>query len=743
MYFAPSMANEACFWKDDCSRQALSLILPQCLDGLETMTSSQQKEVALELSICELENVKIEYPLDCDPQIRLRNIDKCIQSLEKSPQFWTSYSGNYRNVREVCHQVSLPLKKEQIVEVYENVTNLFQHVLHDLAASQVSNEKMQSDVKDRFDTMMHVVDEVMKQRQQSVDRVNSTFNVFYENFELSLNNALVIIGQSYQGVNTNLNEVEQHINYFTKELYRINDLIRENESKLDRQQRELQERNDVLLDQQDKALDNVKGINEFMFGLQSSARQHFDSMDSELQHSVFKIHSINGLLDHNFDNLQKQRQFIKQNSLAILGDISEAFVFYLNSSGQEILESFESSLNESFGVLEDRIEKAAVSMERLDSRVGVFINVANNATEYIVNVIPNFTYGVLNLASEGYTSVVTAFSQTYKILLCLAVIVAFLMTKHFVRLVWKMVRKSFVMVIPLTLGVVAAMITLQLVLVFTFAHAEQVYFNLPENNVHSIDPEIFSNLYTYAHLIDISYCISEVHGIDPPFKCDLNCEKRFPNMTLVHQWYFPDSVTGYIASTYDNIFNYEKHRKTVVVSLRGTRSIFDTYADMKVDMTRYSNPGIHLPLCGDGCRVHDGFYKYFTTTLNNINDYIVNEIGDEDYELIIVGHSLGGSIALLLGLYYLDMGYDKLTLVTMGQPLTGNYDFVNWADGVLGSQTKLKHNEFERKFLRVSLIVLLVQIRIALHMISLILHRTSMTICKHISRILEEWVFVG
>ena len=122
---------------------------------------------------------------------------------------------------------------------------------------------------------------------------------------------------------------------------------------------------------------------------------------------------------------------------------------------------------------------------------------------------------------------------------------------------------------------------------------------------------------------------------------------------------------------------------------------------MKVDMTRYSNPGIHLPLCGDGCRVHDGFYKYFTTTLNNINDYIVNEIGDEDYELIIVGHSLGGSIALLLGLYYLDMGYDKLTLVTMGQPLTGNYDFVNWADGVLGSQTKLKHNEFERKFLRV------------------------------------------
>ncbi|CCG24643.1 hypothetical protein CORT_0F04190 [Candida orthopsilosis Co 90-125] len=230
-----------------------------------------------------------------------------------------------------------------------------------------------------------------------------------------------------------------------------------------------------------------------------------------------------------------------------------------------------------------------------------------------------------------------------------------------------------------------------------------IYLDMRENDVHPIDPEVYSNLYTYAHLVDIAYCISEIHGIDPPFKCDLNCEKRFPNMTLVYQWYFPESVTGYIATTYDNIFNYDiaGPRKMIIISLRGTRSIFDTYADMKVDMINYSNLGLNLPFCGRGCKVHNGFYKYFTTTLSNINEYIVKEIGDEDYELIIVGHSLGGSIALLLGLHYLDIGFDKLTLVTMGQPLTGNYDFVNWADRVLGSYNDLKHNEFKRKFLRV------------------------------------------
>ena len=102
-----------------------------------------------------------------------------------------------------------------------------------------------------------------------------------------------------------------------------------------------------------------------------------------------------------------------------------------------------------------------------------------------------------------------------------------------------------------------------------------------------MNTQIYSNLFTYAHLIDISYCISQGKKISKPFNCDLNCEKRFPNMTLVHQWCFADSVCGYVATTYRNIFfnnrtdGEENPRKCIIVSLRGTRSIFDTYKDLK------------------------------------------------------------------------------------------------------------------------------------------------------------------
>ncbi|KAI5964550.1 KAR5 [Candida theae] len=749
-------------WKDDCSRQALSSLLPQCLDGLETVTPSQQKVVALELSICELENAKIEYPLDCDKQIRHRNIDKCIQSLEKSPQFWTSYSGNYRNVKEVCHQASLPLKKEQIVEVYANVTNLFQHVLNDLVASQASNEEIQTQIKERFDLMMGIIDQLMKDRKPSADAVNQTFNVFYENLESSLSNALVIIGNSYQGVSTNMNEMEHHLDYFTKELYHISELIRENQVRLDASSKELQNRNDIILNQQNKSLENGKVINDHMLALQNFTKQHFESLDNQFQHTVFQMHSIGAMINQNIESLHVQRQYVDEQSVIILGDISEAFVLYLNSSGQNILTSFETSLSGSLESLEERIEQVVSSIEAFDSRVWTFIHFANNATEYIANLIPNVAHKISAFASTSYDCIASAFFHTRRVLLCMAVVVLSVIAIPFVRFVVKIVRISFVMIAPLALGVVAAILTLQLVMAFVlyvlltpafpFPLDNKVYFDMRGDTVYPIDPEIYSNLYTYAHLIDISYCISEVHGIGPPFKCDLNCEKRFPNMTLVYQWYFPDSVTGYVASTYDNIFNYDTSspKKTVVVSLRGTRSIFDTYADMKVDMTRYANPGMHLSSCGSGCKVHDGFYKYFKTTLNNINDYVINEVGDEDYELVIVGHSLGGSIALLLGLHYLDIGYEKLTLVTMGQPLTGNHDFVNWADGVLGSQSELKHNEFKRKFLRVihknDVITTIPRSRnpfIQYHQFGNQIYLNYTTIYKHISHTFERWDFAG
>lgn len=242
---------------------------------------------------------------------------------------------------------------------------------------------------------------------------------------------------------------------------------------------------------------------------------------------------------------------------------------------------------------------------------------------------------------------------------------------------------------------------------FLLVTSVQEYFANDTPLPQPIDRDIYMNLFTYAHLIDISYCVHQGNQISKPFICDLDCAERFPNMTLIHQWCFANSVCGYISTTYQNIFynNFsvvdDKPRKTIIVSLRGTRSIFDSYTDLKANMIKYTNAGNSLESCID-CKVHQGFYEYFQYTLRNINEILENELNsDEDYEVVFLGHSMGGSVSLLLAMHYLALGYNRMSLITMGQPLVGNENFVHWVDSVTGSSVKPRHNSFKRKYLRI------------------------------------------
>lgn len=237
--------------------------------------------------------------------------------------------------------------------------------------------------------------------------------------------------------------------------------------------------------------------------------------------------------------------------------------------------------------------------------------------------------------------------------------------------------------------------------------------NLPGSlsEVTPISQSTLTSLYTYAHLLDIAYCIDDFRRIKPPFECDLECLSLFPHMRLIYQWYFDDSVCGYIASTNHSLFNKTEsklgsekdYHLTVIISLRGTRSVRDTMTDIKIDMTPYSTPEKGIPMCGDRCRVHAGFLDCYRNTVDAIHPYVVLALQEAgpDAKLVIVGHSLGGAVGLFVALHYLSLGFDNLKLVTMGQPLVGNQDFVDWVDYVMGSGFPTTEPHNLRKWLRV------------------------------------------
>lgn len=211
------------------------------------------------------------------------------------------------------------------------------------------------------------------------------------------------------------------------------------------------------------------------------------------------------------------------------------------------------------------------------------------------------------------------------------------------------------------LGKNGAMIPLYFLVMATMVMALQLAFEaLPPV---AVPLGTYSMLEEASKLVDASYCITETTRIGHPYQCRV-CE--VPGIELVHQWFTYNADTGYVA----------RGHHEVIVALRGTHSLADSVQDIQADLVRY-------PRCKN-CLVHRGFYDYFQATIARINNVVVNELAAFP-KLRIIGHSLGGAIAVLLGDYYRAIGVD-VEVVTMGQPLLGNDRLTQWLDERLGDK---------------------------------------------------------
>ncbi|CAO4368590.1 unnamed protein product [Caenorhabditis nigoni] len=66
-----------------------------------------------------------------------------------------------------------------------------------------------------------------------------------------------------------------------------------------------------------------------------------------------------------------------------------------------------------------------------------------------------------------------------------------------------------------------------------------------------------------------------------------------------------------------------------------------------------------------------------------------------DYEIWVTGHSMGGAIASIAASYIVKTGLytsDKIKLVTLGQPRTGDYAFAQWHDATFPYSFRIVHH---------------------------------------------------
>lgn len=157
---------------------------------------------------------------------------------------------------------------------------------------------------------------------------------------------------------------------------------------------------------------------------------------------------------------------------------------------------------------------------------------------------------------------------------------------------------------------------------------------------------------------------------------------------------------GYIA------LSHSPTAKRIVVAFRGTYSITNTI----IDLSAY--PQAYVPYPGDdggddsrdrpeppspmlrceNCTVHAGFMRSWLNTRSIVLSHVSAARAQyPDYEISLVGHSLGGAVATLAGLEMQSKGWNPI-VTTFGEPMVGNAPFVEYLDEKFGLGARSKAN---------------------------------------------------
>ncbi|KAK0194813.1 alpha/beta-hydrolase [Armillaria mellea] len=127
---------------------------------------------------------------------------------------------------------------------------------------------------------------------------------------------------------------------------------------------------------------------------------------------------------------------------------------------------------------------------------------------------------------------------------------------------------------------------------------------------------------------------------------------------------------------------YDPDLETVIVAHQGTDTskLLPVITDINYGLTELDDdlfPGIDSDI-----EVHSGFKESQADTATDVLAAVTSAMSNYSTKSVtVVGHSLGGAIALLDGVYLtLQLPSASVSVITYGMPRVGNQDFADWVD---------------------------------------------------------------
>ncbi|KAH3680906.1 hypothetical protein WICMUC_000049 [Wickerhamomyces mucosus] len=163
-----------------CMKEALSPILEQCLKKpINELEPILRSITAAKLSICEFQVSQIRYPETCEGVVN----DACVISLEERSQWWTTYSGYYRSIGDICLEESLPFEQDRILEVFFKITEYYNSIFDDLEFQHKMTENFNRETHESFDQLKYYLEDLNNSTKENEKMVKLIMLNFMKEFE--------------------------------------------------------------------------------------------------------------------------------------------------------------------------------------------------------------------------------------------------------------------------------------------------------------------------------------------------------------------------------------------------------------------------------------------------------------------------------------------------------------------------------------------------------------------------------
>lgn len=166
-----------------CTHDAVFEYLEDCSSrGVDSVEPLVRLRLAVRLSVCEFRAAKVEYPESCKFLNSHDTYNQCVQAFRANSQLWTTYSGNWRKLRSMCHEEAAPFIKTQILNLYFNVTELFSQFFQSASESYADSEKFSQAAASKLNTTLQAILDM----QTRVEVFEHTLQVLLEKMELMI-----------------------------------------------------------------------------------------------------------------------------------------------------------------------------------------------------------------------------------------------------------------------------------------------------------------------------------------------------------------------------------------------------------------------------------------------------------------------------------------------------------------------------------------------------------------------------